>query len=62
VARRHLLLRPLWPSRPDRSYIAPSDASRLLIEASGVDWIKRTDEGVNAPPVRKGHCRYRRTD
>lgn len=38
------------------------DPDRPLVTVSGGDWVKATTDGVNAPPARKNHLRYRRED
>jgi hypothetical protein len=54
-------------------YCHPDDVQRLrrlkfpktnvpLMTTSGAEWIKGRTDGVNAPPVRVGHRRYRRSD
>ncbi len=54
-------------------YCHPDDLSRLgsldlpapdrpLMNISGGSWIKAMADGVNAPPKRKGHRRYRRPE
>lgn len=40
----------------------PQPDRQPLVQVSGADWVKGDTDGVNAPPKRAGHMRYRRDD
>jgi hypothetical protein len=59
-------------SQADREvYCHPDDVARLdqfdlpdpdrpVLHVNGAGWVRGTTDGVNKPPVREGHRRYRR--